>query len=171
MLPVPRKVAQRYKEPEEVDHDGLVQLRLGERGGAGALVRAGAGFVRIRHFGTFAQRRCRSLLPLCRQLLAAAPLPDAPSTPDNRRPRARSDICGMPATLSAATLGYDPSGMVSFPSGAEDVCRTENCARRIRSKNGCWVSAEQDPGVPTETPGDWLGVRSRVFLIVGTWPV
>ena len=37
------------------------------------------GFVRIRHFGIFAHRRRRDLLPLCRQLLAAAPLPDAPS--------------------------------------------------------------------------------------------
>ena len=37
------------------------------------------GFVRIRHFGIFAHRRRRDLLPLCRQLLAAAPLPDASS--------------------------------------------------------------------------------------------
>jgi hypothetical protein len=56
------------------------------------------GFVRIRHFGTFAHRRRRSLLPLCCQLLAAAPTPDAPS-PDTARPLWTCPHCGGPMAL------------------------------------------------------------------------
>jgi hypothetical protein len=56
------------------------------------------GFVRIRHFGIFAHRRRRSLLPLCCQLLAAAPTPDAPS-PDAIRPLWTCPHCGGPMAL------------------------------------------------------------------------
>jgi hypothetical protein len=53
------------------------------------------GFVRIRHFGIFAHRRRRVLLPVCRQLLRAAPAPDAPA-PDAARPAWTCPQCGGP---------------------------------------------------------------------------
>jgi len=53
------------------------------------------GFVRIRHFGIFAHRRRRILLPVCRQLLHAAPAPDAP-VPDAARPAWTCPQCGGP---------------------------------------------------------------------------
>ena len=56
------------------------------------------GFVRIRHFGIFAHRRRSNLLPLCRQLLDAAPLPDVPS-PTASRPTWTCPQCGGPMVL------------------------------------------------------------------------
>jgi hypothetical protein len=56
------------------------------------------GFVRIRHFGIFAHRRRRVLLPLCRQLLAAAPLRDVPS-PNVARPEWTCPHCGGPMVV------------------------------------------------------------------------
>jgi hypothetical protein len=56
------------------------------------------GFVRIRHFGIFAHRRRGDLLPLCRQLLHAAPAPDAPA-PDAARPTWTCPHCGGPMVV------------------------------------------------------------------------
>ena len=56
------------------------------------------GFVRIRHFGLFAHRRRRVLLPLCRQLLAAAPAAE-PSSQDAARPTWTCPHCGGPMVL------------------------------------------------------------------------
>jgi hypothetical protein len=56
------------------------------------------GFVRIRHFGLLAHRRRGHLLPLCRQLLSAAPLPDA-SSRDAARPAWTCPHCGGPMVV------------------------------------------------------------------------
>src|ERR1017187_2061385 len=61
------------------------------------------GFVRIRHFGLFAHRRRATLLPLCRQLLAAAshPAPSVASATkcDSPRPFWLCPRCGGPMIL------------------------------------------------------------------------
>lgn len=61
------------------------------------------GFVRIRHFGLFAHRRRRTLLPLCRQLLAVANHPahsDASGTKcDSTSPLWLCPQCGGPMIL------------------------------------------------------------------------
>jgi len=61
------------------------------------------GFVRIRHFGLFAHRRRTALLPICRQLLAAAsePAPAGPSQTncDSARPLWLCPQCGGPMIL------------------------------------------------------------------------
>lgn len=63
------------------------------------------GFVRIRHFGLFAHRRRGRLLPLCRQLLATAPLPDPPSS-QATRPAWTCPLCGGPmAVIERLTPG------------------------------------------------------------------
>ena len=56
------------------------------------------GFVRIRHFGIFAHRRRGHLLPLCRQLLAAAPAAEPPSK-DAARPAWTCPQCGGPMVV------------------------------------------------------------------------
>jgi hypothetical protein len=59
--------------------------------------------VRIRHFGLFAHRRRATLLPLCRQLLAAAshPAPSVASATkcDSPRPFWLCPRCGGPMIL------------------------------------------------------------------------
>jgi hypothetical protein len=53
------------------------------------------GFPRIRYFGVLAHRRRRLLLPLCRTLLSASPVPETVSAPagaDHRCPRCQSPM-------------------------------------------------------------------------------
>jgi hypothetical protein len=53
------------------------------------------GFVRIRFCGFLANRRRRELLPLCRQLLNACPLPPSPTATDSESKCSwRCPLCG-----------------------------------------------------------------------------
>ena len=56
------------------------------------------GFVRIRYFGLFAHRRRGTLLPLCRQLLAPADVPQKPPQPAARTTW-RCPHCGGPMVV------------------------------------------------------------------------
>jgi hypothetical protein len=56
------------------------------------------GFVRIRSFGFLANRRRRTLLPLCRALLHA-PSPEAPCAYDTKPPLWRCPQCGGPMVV------------------------------------------------------------------------
>jgi hypothetical protein len=56
------------------------------------------GFVRIRSLGFLANRRRRTLLPLCRSLLNA-PSPEAPCASDTKPPLWRCSQCGGPMAV------------------------------------------------------------------------
>jgi hypothetical protein len=58
------------------------------------------GFVRIRFFGFLANRRRATLLPICRQLLAAQPTPDSPCLASPQLPSTWScPVCGGPMII------------------------------------------------------------------------
>src|ERR1035437_614119 len=82
------------------------------------------GFVRIRHFGFFAHRRRATLLPLCRQLLAAdaaTPPPPPESASEVAAPLWLCPRCGGPMVLlerltsTQARLRSPPRGAQSCP--------------------------------------------------------
>jgi len=170
-LPVPRKVAQRYKEPEELTMMDWFNFDL-------------ASAAALEHWYALEPASCASGTSAPLLIGGAAvcchcavnswpPLPylmrRQPPTTGNPALEATYAGCRLHCQRRHwATVRAPWYRSLAEPKTAPEP---KTVAHRIRSKNGFWVSAEQDPGVQTETPGDWLGVRSRVFLIVGTWPV
>jgi hypothetical protein len=77
------------------------------------------GFVRIRHFGLFAHRKRRDLVPLCRQLLRAAAPPASQETKSVDRPLWTCPVCGG----SMAVLERLTAAQVQFRAPPNRVSR------------------------------------------------